>query len=134
MAQIDHGDARQPGNADYFTGEVYSTVLSEPADPDGVRVINVEFTAGARSKWHSHPGGQVLHVISGEGLVANEEGQCLAMRPGDTVTVAPGELHWHGATPSSPMLQMSITSHGAAEWTGVEIGDEEYRDAVESAG
>jgi quercetin dioxygenase-like cupin family protein len=131
MAEIDHGENRQRGNPENFTGEVFMTSLSAPPDPSGVSVTAVEFTPGARSKWHSHTAGQVLHILSGEGVVVNREGQRIAMRQGDTVTAAAGEMHWHGATPASSMVQMSITTHGGPHWTGEEIGEDEYRAAVE---
>ena len=132
MATIEHGDERKEGNPDWFTGKTWATVLSEPDDTQGVRVLNVEFSPGSRSGWHSHPGGQVLHVLSGDGVVANRDGQTLAMRTGDTVTVQPGELHWHGAGPETTMLQMSITSRGITQWTGEAVADDEYRGAIDS--
>ena len=134
MATIEHGNERKEGNPEWFTGKTWATVMSEPDDPQGVRVLKVEFSPGSRSGWHSHPGGQVLHVLSGEGVVANREGQALTMRTGDTVTAQPGELHWHGATPDATMQQMSITSRGATEWAGESVGDDEYRKAVDAVG
>ncbi|HEX6300850.1 MAG TPA: cupin domain-containing protein [Acidimicrobiia bacterium] len=133
MAEINHGNEKREGNPDWFTGRARITPLSEPTEPDGVRVLVVEFSPGSRSKWHSHPGGQVLHVLSGEGVVANRDGQRIAMTAGDTVTAAPDEVHWHGASPSSQMLQMSITSQGPTEWTGEEVGEDEYREAVDDS-
>ena len=131
MATKRTSDDRQPGNPDLFTGGVvHATPLSEPDDPDGVRVIAVEFPPGARSKWHSHPAGQVLHIVSGSGVVANEQGQVIPMAEGDTVTVSAGELHWHGADRDSTMLQLSITTHGGAEWAH-EVTDEEYDRALD---
>lgn len=133
MAEINHGNEKREGNPDWFTGHARITPLSEPTEPDGVRVLAVDFSPGSRSNWHSHPGGQVLHVLSGEGVVANRYGQRIAMRAGDTVTAAPGEVHWHGASPSSQMLQMSITSQGPTEWTGEEVGEDEYQKAVDAS-
>ena len=121
---------RQPGNPDFFTGGVvHSTPLSLPDDPEGVRVLAVEFPPGARSKWHSHPAGQVLHIISGSGVVANEAGQILRMAEGDTVTASAGELHWHGADRDTTMVQLSITTHGGAEWAHP-VSDEDYERAI----
>jgi|SRR5918996_4425783 quercetin dioxygenase-like cupin family protein len=133
MAQINHGEQSQPGQPDFFHGETWTIPMSEPPDQEGVRVITVDFSPGSRSKWHFHPGGQVLHVLSGQGIVANRDGQHIVMREGDTVTIDPGEQHWHGAMPSSQMLQMSITSRGTTRWTGDEVGEDEYRAAVDAA-
>lgn len=131
MATTRSLDDRAPGNPDFFSGGVvHSTPLSEPSGPEGVRVIAVEFPPGARSKWHSHPAGQVLHIVSGSGVVANEEGQVIRMAQGDTVTASAGELHWHGADRDSTMLQLSITTHGGAKWAQ-EVSDEEYARALD---
>lgn len=133
MAEINHGKQNQPGNPDFFHGKTWTIALSEPSDEDGVRVIAVDFSPGSRSKWHFHPGGQVLHVLSGEGVVVNRDGQHIVMRDGDTVTIDPGERHWHGAKPSSQMLQMSITSRGTTQWTGEEVQEDEYLAAIDAA-
>jgi len=132
MAVINSGMERQPGNPDFFHGGTWTISLSDPPDEDGVRVINVDFSPGSRSKWHFHPGGQVLHVLSGEGVVVNRDGQHIPMREGDTVTIEPGERHWHGASQSSRMLQMSITSRGTTQWTGEEVSEDEYQAAFDA--
>lgn len=111
----------------HFTGQVWMATLSQPDDPEGVLVLGVSFAPGARTDWHSHPGGQVLHVASGRGVVMNRDGQRLEVAAGDTVTTSPGEVHWHGAAPASPMMHLSITSHGVTEWTDDKVTDREYR-------
>ncbi len=129
MATINHGDQETTGNPDYFTGQPFVTTLSEPEDPNGVRVVSVRFPPTVHSNWHSHEGGQVLHVLSGKGVVVNSGGQRLAMHTGDTVTVPPGELHWHGATADSELIQMSITSNGLTLWAQ-KVDDDDYSEAV----
>lgn len=111
----------------HFTGQVWMATLSKPEDPEGVLVLGVSFAPGARTDWHSHPGGQVLHVASGRGVVMNRDGQRLEVAAGDTVTTPPGEVHWHGAAAASPMMHLSITSHGVTEWTEDKVTDREYR-------
>lgn len=110
-----------------FTGDVWFGQLSRPDDPAGLSVLGVQFTPGARTAWHSHPGGQTLYVVSGNGHVANEDGDRVAITPGDTVTIPAGELHWHGAAPDAPMMHLSLTTGGATEWIGRKVDDEEYR-------
>ena len=51
----------------------------------------VHFTPGARTAWHVHPLGQVLHVIEGVGRVQGENGPVRQIRPGDSVVIEPGE-------------------------------------------
>ena len=115
-------------SAEYFTGTVWQDeVISAPA-PASVRVLRVSFEPGARTAWHTHPRGQTLHVLSGAGLVQSEGGPVQQIRPGDTVWIAPGEKHWHGASPQTAMVHLAIqeTVDGAsADWLE-RVSDAEY--------
>jgi quercetin dioxygenase-like cupin family protein len=98
-----------------FTGEAILTEVLPPQQPGGVRITLVRFNDGALTHWHTHPGEQVLFVLEGEGRVktADEE---ITIHPGDVVYAPPGERHWHGATPGSTMVHISITNVGRPEW------------------
>lgn len=109
-----------------FTGPVWLARLSEPSEPGGVAVLGVHFLPGSRTHWHSHPGGQVLHVTAGLGLVGDESGGRTIIKPGDTVTTPPNQMHWHGASKDSPMTHLSVTSGGPASWPGRPVTDSEY--------
>jgi quercetin dioxygenase-like cupin family protein len=95
------------------------------ASPFGDRpaVSAVHFEAGARTRPHVHRSGQVLHVTAGRGIVASPAGRQVVL-PGDVVVVEPGEWHWHGATPDSPMthLAVQVTEPGDIDWD-VDEGD-----------
>ena len=108
--------------------------LSEPADPDGVAVLAVQFAPGARTDWHSHPAGQVLFGVSGTGVVVDETGDAALIGSGDTVTAPPGRLHWHGSMGHSPMMHLSITSGGPTEWSGDKVSDAQYAEGIATAG
>jgi quercetin dioxygenase-like cupin family protein len=110
----------------HFTGEVLFGGSDEPTGPQGLVVLNVAFPPGARTNWHYHPGGQVLYVTAGAGIVRNADGETIHMGQGDAVTIPPGELHWHGAQPHSPMTHLSITTGGATQWEGGAVDDAEY--------
>lgn len=122
-AFIDWGKAPEES----FTGQAWFGPMGNPGDTDEVLVLGVGFEPGARTHWHSHPGGQVLYCVSGYGLVANEAGERQALTPGDSVQVPPGELHWHGAAKDSPMFHLSITTGGPTEWTDDPVTDEQYQ-------
>jgi quercetin dioxygenase-like cupin family protein len=47
-------------------------------------------------------------VTSGLGWVQREGGPIEEIRPGDIVWFAPGEKHWHGATPGTAMTHIAI--------------------------
>ena len=70
----------------------------------------VEFEAGSRTAWHTHPKGQTLVIISGKGLVQNEGGDIQEMLPGNVITIPPNTRHWHGAAPDSSMSHIAIST------------------------
>ena len=80
-------------------------------------VFAVHFEAGARTRPHVHQSGQVLHITSGKGIVADRTGR-REVQPGDVVTVHPGEWHWHGGTATTAMthLTVQVTTPGDIAW------------------
>ncbi len=112
---------------EWFTGAVRFGALHPPQDPDDLNVLGVHFSAGARTAWHSHPGGQVIYVSEGAGLVVTEDGARATITAGDVVHAPPGEVHWHGAAPNTHMVHLSLTWRGATEWVGRKVTDEEYQ-------
>ena len=115
------GDAIK-GPEERFAGEVWMWPRIGATEHTEVR--NVLFTPGARSAWHRHPGGQVLHVTEGAGFVQSRDGERREIRAGDTVTCLPGEEHWHGAAPGAFMTHIAVTD-GETEW-GEQVTDREY--------
>jgi quercetin dioxygenase-like cupin family protein len=96
----------------------------------------VHFSPGARTAWHAHPLGQVLHVLDGVGRVQAEGGPVVEIRPGDTVLAGPGEMHWHGAAPDRLMSHIAIQERDPATgettiWSG-HVTDEDYLAAPEA--
>ena len=124
------------GAAAYFTGSV--TVhpffgANEHTRSTGGLVI---FEPGARSAWHTHPGGQILIVVSGRGYVQEEGAPKREIKEGDVIWTPPGVKHWHGATATSPMTHTAIQEHvngKVVEWME-KVGDEQYRAPVEASG
>jgi len=98
----------RPGPTEWFTGRVRIDALFNAADPDRVQGAHVTFEPGARTAWHTHPLGQTLVVTSGLGRVQREGGPVEEIRPGDVVWFAPGEKHWHGASPAVAMTHIAI--------------------------
>ena len=105
-----------------FTGTVWADPVLAAAD--GVMINNVFFTPGARTYWHSHDGGQVLHVLAGQGRVCLRGEQPETVGAGDIVFFEPGEEHWHGADEAQYLLHMAISLGGHA-WLEP-VTDEEY--------
>jgi quercetin dioxygenase-like cupin family protein len=108
--------------SEMFTGEVWAdTVL---ARTDSVMINNVFFAPGARTHWHRHEIGQVLHVLAGRGRIYARDGSGSTIGLGDTVWIPPGEEHWHGAEPDGSLLHLAI-SLGTTEWLDA-VSDDDY--------
>src|SRR5436853_7856292 len=101
--------AKGPG--DWFTGTVRIDPLFQAPGPARAAGAAVTFEPGARTAWHTHPLGQTLIVTAGFGRAQREGGPIEEIRPGDVVRFAPGEKHWHGATPTTAMTHIAIQEH-----------------------
>jgi quercetin dioxygenase-like cupin family protein len=91
------------GLADWFTGTVRIDPLFQAPDPALVGGASVTFEPGARTAWHTHPG--------------------------DVVWFAPGEKHWHGATPTTALTHIAIQERSggkAVDWME-HVSDEQYQ-------
>jgi quercetin dioxygenase-like cupin family protein len=97
-----------PGPADYFTGTVRIDPLFTAPEPARVVCASVTFEPGARTAWHTHPLGQTLIITAGFGRAQREGSPIEDLRPGDVVWFAPGEKHWHGASPTTAMTHTAI--------------------------
>jgi len=100
--------ATKRGDSAYFSGEVWLDEIIKSPPETGVNCFRVSFAPGARTAWHTHPKGQILHVEAGVGRVQLSGGAIEEMKPGDTVYIAPGEKHWHGASPDRLMVHLAI--------------------------
>src|SRR5438309_3266603 len=98
-----------PADPSHFIGKagLRSLIQASPETSQMFAAV-VRFEAGARNHWHSHAGGQLLHVVDGEGWVQARGWAAQRIRPGDTVTADPGEEHWHGAGSKAPMAHLAV--------------------------
>jgi quercetin dioxygenase-like cupin family protein len=94
----------------FVGGKVYTQpMLDEKYGSEGIQVVNVKFSPGARNKFHTHSSEQLLFVIEGEGIVATRNEEHI-VKPGTLIYFSPGEEHWHGATENSTFSHLSILS------------------------
>lgn len=120
--QVSRGRSGRP--SEQRTATFTGTVHADPVMDTGHVLINtVVFTPGARTYWHRHPGGQLLVVTAGRGVVATRD-QVQVVGNGDVVWAEPGEEHWHGACRDSLMTHLAV-SHGSTEWGG-EVRESDY--------
>ena len=123
------------GPKDWFTGTVWVDEIVIAPAPARMKAFRVSFEPGARTAWHTHPLGQALHVLSGVGLVQKKGEPAQTIRPGDTVWIEPGEVHWHGAAPGHTMVHLAMQ---VADANGVDVAwlkhvsDEEYTAAQDA--
>lgn len=125
--RVDARPSRAP-NPDYFTGDVTMDTIIDAPEPARVGALRVTFAPGARTAWHTHPLGQTLYVVSGAGRIQKQGEPVQEILPGDTVWIAPGEKHWHGATPENAMCHIAIhegLNGSYVDWLE-KVTDEEY--------
>lgn len=116
------------GPAQYFTGAVIVEPLYGANDSTSSTGGLVTFEPGARSAWHTHPGGQYLIVTSGTGWVQEEGGQKREIKLGDVIWTPPGVKHWHGATATNAMSHIAITNMAGGknvDWME-KVADDQY--------
>ena len=120
------------GSPENFVGSVQTGETATPGAPSRLKLAVVHFAPGSRTAWHAHPLGQVLLITDGSGLVQRRGGTIESLRTGDTVVFEPGEWHWHGASPTTPMVHVAIQEADASGLTaerGPHVTDAEYSKA-----
>lgn len=118
------------GPADWFTGDVYPTIVAIGEEPSKVRMGSVHFAPCARTAWHSHAVGQYLYITEGTAYVQERDGKKVVLKPGEVIYTAPGVEHWHGASPDSFMTHLAVweassTDEPETSW-GEHVTDKEY--------
>ena len=98
MSIFEGGDVwrRQIANAQTTEGEDFSFSI-------------VQFSAGAKTKLHTHSGDQILYCLAVIGEVgANGKTELISV--GDTVVIPANEIQWHGAGNSgSPITHIALS-------------------------
>jgi quercetin dioxygenase-like cupin family protein len=107
----------ETGTSEQRTTTFTGMVFADPVLPatDGVTINTVFFAPCARTHWHTHERGQLLHVTAGAGRICSEGGPVEALRAGDIVWVPAGERHWHGAGENSYLVHVAV-SLGTTRW------------------
>ena len=118
----------EKASPEYFTGTAWIQLLIPNDAALNCQVANVVFEPGARNNWHTHPGGQILVATNGTGYYQEKGKAIQLLHAGDVVNIAPGILHWHGASPDSGFTHIAInpnTQMGIVAWLE-RVSDEEY--------
>jgi quercetin dioxygenase-like cupin family protein len=97
VIEVDRTPSEDAVGGIFEGGTVNTKTLIDKHVAEETRVAIVTFPPGARTKMHVHNHEQILYILSGKGIVANEQEEHMAI-PGKIFLIPAGERHWHGAT------------------------------------
>lgn len=115
---------------EWFTGKTYLHPMVAKDKNNDFSAGAVTFEPGARTKWHTHPKGQVLIVIEGSGFYQQKGKPSQVIKKGDVVNIPENTKHWHGANATEKMVHIAITNYkDDVQVTWLEpVTDEEYNE------
>jgi len=96
----------------FYGGKVTRQGLIDNKNSKFFNFAVVNFSAGAKNKFHIHSSDQILYVTSGKGIVADAKKENVVTQ-GTTIHIPAGEKHWHGATDDSSFSHITITAVGS---------------------
>jgi quercetin dioxygenase-like cupin family protein len=112
----DRSRAVPAAHPEYFEGAVFMQPLVGADRSRELEIVAVFFENGARTTPHTHSTDQVLYVVSGSCVVADDAGRRQA-GAGELVVLPANRWHWHGAAPGQSMCHVSIRQPGPTDWT-----------------
>ena len=123
-----HLPAHPPRPADpaHFTGGATLARMDAACDSPAVNVYRVAFQPRARTAWHVHSGPQLLLVVEGRCRLQKEGEPVREVAAGGVASIAPGEKHWHGASPDAPMTHVALNIDAGTTWLA-KVSDADYR-------
>jgi quercetin dioxygenase-like cupin family protein len=116
---------------DQFTGDAFLSPLVARDKNNDFTVGSLIYEPKTRSYWHSHPKGQILIILEGEGLYQEKGKPVRAIKKGDVVVAPENVPHWHGASATIRMVDIAITNYKGDEqaiWLQP-VTDKEYNSA-----
>lgn len=110
-----------------FVGNAWLHQMIVPDNVNPTQVGSVTFEPGARTNWHSHPGGQILLITGGTGYYQEKGSPRKIIKAGEVITCPPNIPHWHGATKDHQLIQIALTNtqKGVVVWQQP-VTNEEY--------
>src|SRR5213594_1651011 len=114
----------------YWTGHAQQddprfTGRSDTMDAKDLGIGRRSFEPGARSAWHSHDRGQLIFVEQGRARTQKRGQTIKELGEGESDYTAPDVVHWHGAVPGQPLVQVAVSFGGDIKWMD-KVTDAEY--------
>lgn len=95
---------------EWFSGNAYITPLVTKDKNNEFSAGVVTFEPNARTNWHTHPKGQVLIILDGNGFYQEKGKPAQTIKKGDVINILENIEHWHGASAKSKMAHIAITN------------------------
>ena len=92
---------------------------------EGMTTSRIRYEPGARTNWHTHTAPQMLWNEDGRGLWQERGEPIKEMQKDAPVVTRANVTHWHGATPNSHSVQLTVYG-GTITW-GMPVTDAEYQ-------
>ena len=95
---------------EWFSGNAFITPLVTKDKNNEFSAGVVTFEPNARTNWHTHPKGQVLIILDGNGFYQEKGKPAQTIKKGDVINIPENIEHWHGASAKSKMAHIAITN------------------------
>ena len=115
---------------EWFSGNAFLTTLVTKDKNNEFSAGVVTFEPNARTNWHTHPKGQVLIVIEGNGFYQEKGKPAQPIKKGDVINIPENTVHWHGAPANSTLVHIAITNYKEdvnVVWLHP-VSDDEYKE------
>jgi quercetin dioxygenase-like cupin family protein len=112
----DRALAKPPDRPQDFAGRVALQKLVGGDRSLELDVVAVFFDDGARTAPHTHSTDQLLFVLFGTCVVADDAGR-REVRAGEFAFLPAHGWHWHGAAPGQSACHISYRKPGPSDWT-----------------
>lgn len=114
----------------YFTGITYLNTFDDAQGGRSANASLVSFEPCSRTDWHTHEKGQLLIIISGEGVIKIEGQKAIKAESGAIIKIDKDKKHFHAASKNSQMAHISVMGMPNKTTWLQKVSDEEYENAL----
>ncbi|WP_096022384.1 cupin domain-containing protein [Campylobacter lanienae] len=114
----------------YFTGTTYLNTFDDAQGGRSANASLVTFEPCSRTHWHTHEKGQLLIILSGEGVVKIEGQKAIKATPGAIIKIDSDAKHFHAGGKITQMAHISIMGMPNKTTWLEKVSDEEFESAL----